>query len=130
MQPTKKELKAKKKAERKQQAEEWANTEKTLTNRKLTMFVLASLIGGIFLANIFIERQPVQTVEKPVEKVVTKEVTPSSCKEIIELDNNVLRKTGDALGDIFNTAKMNSLTQFVVDQTPTRTALATDCLSK
>ena len=109
---------------------QWADKKQTYTNKKMILIIIVTIILSsiIFGQNSGTSTQKV--VEKPVEKIVTKEVTPQSCKDVITLDNIIFTKTGDALQDIFDSSKMDDLTNYITSETPLRTSNIADCFSK
>ncbi len=65
-----------------------------------------------------------KTETKTVEKRV--EVAPQSCKDAINLDNQIFIKVGDGLGKM----DFNGVVTYLEGVTPERTRLITDCVSK
>ena len=94
-----------------------------------------AIVAGVFILGIMIggsgDSEAAPKVEtRTVTQQVTKEVTPQSCKDIIDLDNQMFTRMGQALGNIFDTDTMNSTAQYIRDNTAHRTALGLDCLGK
>lgn len=122
----------------------WFNKERNTRNWKFVLILFVVFwIGGMIGASGKTEtvvktetKEVVKEVPKEVIKTktevkeVVKEVTPKSCKDAIELDNQIFTKTGEALGDVFNTEKMDQLTVFIENNTPSRTSNVADCFSK
>lgn len=110
---------------------QWAGKEHTYTNKKMTFIIIGTLLFSSLMFGQSSDTPKTQkVVEKPVEKLVTKEVTPQSCKDIIDLDNQIFIKTGDALGNILDTQKMSDVTNFINSNKDERTKDALDCMSK
>ena len=110
---------------------QWASKEHTYSNKKMTFIIIGTLVLGSLVFGQNSDTTSTQkVVEKPVEKIVTKEVTPQSCKDVIDLDNQIFIKTGDALGNILDIQKMGEVTDFLNSNKDERTRNALDCMSK
>lgn len=109
---------------------QWAGKEHTYTNKKMTIIIIGTMILGSLLFGQNSNTTTQNVVEKPVEKIVTKEVTPQSCKDVIELDNQIFIKTGEALRNMLDTEKMREMTNFLNINKDGRTRDALDCMSK
>lgn len=112
-------------------AKQWANKENTYSNKKMILIIIGTMVLGSLLFGQKSDTPSTQkVVEKPVEKIVTKEVTPQSCKDVIELDNQIFIKTGDVLSNMYDIQKMSEMTDFLQSKTDERTRNALDCMSK
>ena len=119
-------IKEQRRAANKAKANAWLSKQHTYTNRKMAFII----IGTMVLSSIIFGQNSDTSTQKVVEKVVTKEVTPQSCKDVIILDNKIFAMTGDALQNVFDSSKMDDLGNYLTAETPMRTSNIADCFSK
>lgn len=110
---------------------QWVSKEHTYTNKKMILIIIGTMVLGSLLFGQKSNTPSTQkVVEKPVEKIVTKEVTPQSCKDVIELDNQIFIKISDVLSNMYDIQKMSEMTNFLNSNKDERTRNALDCNSK
>lgn len=64
---------------------------------------------------------------RTITRTVTKTVTPDSCKQVIDLDNQIFSSVGQALSQWPDASALDTTTQFIQDHTSERTANVLDC---
>ena len=123
-------IKEQRRAANKAKANAWLSKQHTYTNRKMAFIIIGTMVLSSIIFGQNSDTSTQKVVEKPVERVVTKEVTPQSCKDVITLDNKIFAMTSDALQNVFNSSKMDDLGNYITAETPMRTSNIADCFSK
>jgi hypothetical protein len=92
---------------------------------------LGFAIGGMVYQEPGPKRIITKEVQVPVEKTVTKEVkvsvptTPDSCRQVLEIDNQMFQTIADGMRDL----DFEGLADDIKDKTSGRTALYAACVS-
>lgn len=101
---------------------------------KSVAIIILSIIGIIVLsiAGSILGAGSKDTIEKPVEKIVTVNKTPQSCVEVISIMNQAIIKSGTAMtaaagGDY---ATVTEIAAWIKDNTPRKQALEAQCLAE
>lgn len=101
-------------------------TGKGLAVALTAMFLFGTMIGGAVTAS---EEPEPEVITETVTEVKEKQVTPQSCKDVIETDNEIFRRIGEAF-QTFDLDKIDSTTQYINDVTPRRTSNIEDCFRR
>ena len=94
---------------------------------------ILSIIGIIVLsiAGSILGASDKETVDKPIEKIITVNKTPQSCIEVISIMNQAITKSGTAMtaaaaGDY---ATVTEIATWIKENTPRKQTLEAQCLA-